>query len=152
MRRFGSPTIFVRKFARLRFFSVVLVLPSAHAQTTQGTVSGRIFNAQTGKGLPNGEIKCVQTGVGICPSGQSDLSGFFTLTLLSPGTYEFRATAPGFQAQEIHEQTLPVASRLQLRFDLRPAADVFGTTTQRLLTLPNGRILDFFAADFDTKG
>src|SRR5580765_1121006 len=120
---------------RARQLYVLLVSATWLGQTTQGTVAGRVYDALTGQVLRDAVITCRQVDVGPCPTVRSDTQGLFTIPLLSPGTYQFRATADSHQPQEIHEQLLPVASRLELTFGLRPASDVYGARTQRLALL-----------------
>src|SRR5262245_28470578 len=123
------------------------MLTALHAQTTKGTISGRVYDARTSRALETATITCLQAGIGPCASVVSDAQGYFSILLLSPGTYRIDAYVPGYQKQEIHDQVLPVASRLDLEFALRPTLDVYGIETTRAAMLPNGRILNFFAAD-----
>jgi hypothetical protein len=127
------------------------------AQSTQGVITGRIYDIRTGKGIENGELVCTKLATNEPHSARSDTDGTFVLSLLSPGIYYCRAqvlnAAQGsqYQPREIYGLDLPVASRLDLDIPLRPAADVYD---QGLLadgfSGDAGVIVNVFAADVRT--
>ena len=81
----------------------------------------------------------------------SDVSGYYLLPLLSPGLYHIRATAEGFQAQELQEIELTVAARVDLDFRLRPLSDVWEAGQYNSVFLPGAKtIVTFYGPDVDS--
>ncbi len=63
-----------------------------------------------------------------------------------------RATAPGFQSQELQQLDLPVAGRIQIDFKLRPLSDVWEAGQFRSVFLPGSKtIVTFYGPDVDTS-
>jgi hypothetical protein len=133
------------------------ILSLCHAQSTQGIITGRIYDIRTGKGIENGDVSCTMLATNELHRARSDSDGTFVVSLLSPGTYHCRAqvsnAAQGseYQPREIYGLDLPVASRLDLDIPLRLAADVYD---QGLLadgfSGDAGVIVNVFAADVRT--
>ena len=72
--------------------------------------------------------------------------------LLPPGAYRIRATADGYQAQEVHELELPVAGRVDLNLKLRPLGDVWEQGRYRSVFFPDSEaVLTFFGPDVDAS-
>ena len=71
--------------------------------------------------------------------GVSDSSGYYLLPLLSPGLYQIRVTAKGFQAQEVQDLELTVAARIDLDFRMRPLNDVWEAGQYNSVFLPGSR-------------
>jgi hypothetical protein len=112
--------------ATLKITAVALLWGGSLAgQTTQGVISGRLVNSVTGRPI-TGAIVTYNSDTSTA-SGQSlsDANGYYSLPLLSPGIYRVRATAVAYQAQEVQELELAVASRIDLSFRLRPLNDVW---------------------------
>src|SRR5262245_15269906 len=103
-----------------RFVLAVLLAASAVAQTTQGVISGRLVSSVTGRPIANANVAFASDTSTSAVSANTDADGYYSLPLLSPGNYRLRATAMGFQSQEVQELELAVASRLDLSFRLRP--------------------------------
>jgi carboxypeptidase family protein/TonB-dependent receptor-like protein len=140
----------LRKFAIL----VVAVLSAVglSAQTTQGVISGRLLNSVTGRPLAGAAIEYSSPVNALTGTAMSDANGYYYLPLLSPGLYRVRATAPGFQSQEVEELQLPVAGRLELDFRLRPLSDVWEAGQYNSVFLPGSRtIVTFFGPDVDSS-
>jgi TonB-dependent receptor-like protein len=140
-------------------FALTLVTQTVAGQTTQGLVAGGVHDE-------SGEAVCarvcalrasVDSGHSYSQScAETDVAGRYTLPSLSPGTYRFRADAiepeessacggtGGFQARELHELTIHVASRLEVNFVMRPLDAVWGASYFQA-----GRytIVNYFATD-----
>jgi hypothetical protein len=119
------------------------------AQTTQGLIAGAILNVRDGNPIPHATVRYAQieiTNTGIRPAAAD---GRFALPLLPPGTYRIRVEAKGFQAQEIHQLTLPVAGSLDLVFKLRPIEEVWEQRERQNVFLPGNSVLVFFGPDVD---
>ncbi len=132
--------------------AVLFVASAAWAQTTQGVISGRLVNSVTGRPVASANVSYASDTSTSAGSSNSDVDGYYSLPLLSPGTYRVRATAMGFQAQEVQELELTVASRLDLSFRLRPLSDVWESGQTNSVFLPGSKtIVTFFGPDVDAS-
>jgi hypothetical protein len=143
-------------------------------QTTQGVISGRLVNSVTGRGIAGASLSCsivssstpgddALGGATSNPLGKpeeeqlsasavTDGSGYYYLPLLSPGSYRVRATAAGFQSQEVQELELRVAARVDLDFRLRPLSDVWEAGEYKSTFLPGSKtIVTYFGPDVDSS-
>lgn len=135
-------------FIAILFASAAVV----SGQTTQGLISGRLVSTITGRGISGASIEYSSTSSTQSSAASADLSGFYTLPLLSPGTYRVRVNAPGFQSQEVQELELLVAARIELDFRMRPLSDVWEQGQLNSVFLPGSRtIVTFFGPDVDTS-
>jgi hypothetical protein len=140
-----------RVFARLAIVCVCAV-PGLVAQTTQGLISGSIVNSVTGRPVGAASITYESPALSARGTFQTDAQGYYFLPLLSTGTYSVRATAPGFQSQELQQLDLPVAGRIQIDFKLRPLSDVWEAGQFRSVFLPGSKtIVTFYGPDVDTS-
>ncbi len=106
------------------------------------------MNSVTGRPLANATVS--YSGSASSGSSISDASGYYYVLSLSPGTYLVRAAATGFQAQEVQELELRVASRIELDFRLRPLNDVWESGQYNSVFLPGSKtIVTFFGPDVD---
>ena len=136
----------------MRFVLAVLLAASAVGQTTQGVISGRLVNSVTGRPIASANVSYASDTATSAGSSNSDANGYYALPLLSPGTYRVRATAMGFQSQEVQELELSVASRLDLSFRLRPLSDVWESGQTNSVFLPGSKtIVTFFGPDVDAS-
>ena len=123
----------------------------ALAQTTQGLISGRLVNSTTGRPIAAASIVYESALTNLGGGSVSDDNGYYFLPLLSPGFYQVRVTANGYQSQEIQELELPVAARIDLDFRLRPLNDVWESGQFNSVFLPGTKtIVTFFGPDVDT--
>jgi hypothetical protein len=127
---------------------VSLCAATLAGQTTQGLISGRLVNSVTGRPVANATVS--YTGSAASGTSVSDARGYYYILSVSPGTYLVRAAAPGFQAQEVQELELRVASRIELDFRLRPLNDVWESGQYNSVFLPGSKtIVTFFGPDVD---
>lgn len=151
----------------------VLLGASLPGQTTQGVISGRLVNSVTGRGIAGASLNCSSTqgsspaddtssnasgNLGkpeqeqVSAASVTDASGYYYLPLLSPGTYRVRATAAGFQSQEVQELELRVAARVDLDFRLRPLSDVWEAGEYKSTFLPGSKtIVTYYGPDVDSS-
>ena len=130
----------------------VLIIPCLLAQSTQGLISGSIVNSVSGR--PLGEAKITFSASTLSASGtsKSDQAGAYFLPMLSPGSYQIRAEAEGYQSQELQQLELAVAGRIQIDFKLRPLNDVWEAGQFRSVFLPGSKtIVTFYGPDVDTS-
>ena len=136
-------------------FSLLLGLflfsAAASAQTTQGLISGRLLNSVTGTPIQGARIVFTSSLTTLAGGAVSDSSGYYLLPLLSPGLYQVRVTADGFQAQEVQDLELTVAARIDLDFRLRPLNDVWEAGQYNSVFLPGSKtIVTFYGPDVDS--
>jgi hypothetical protein len=140
-----------RVFARVAILCACAV-PALIAQTTQGLISGSIVNSVTGRPVGAASIAYESPALSASGTDQTDAYGYYFLPLLSTGAYSVRATAPGFQSQELQQLDLPVAGRIQIDFKLRPLSDVWEAGQYRSVFLPGSKtIVTFYGPDVDTS-
>jgi Carboxypeptidase regulatory-like domain/TonB-dependent Receptor Plug Domain len=120
---------------------------SGLAQTTQGIIAGQVLDKLSQMPLQNATVACSAPGVFF--ERQTDARGFYIFPLLSPGTYVIRVDYGGYQSQEIAEQELPVAGRLEVNLALRPLYGRWLSTTDRFSYTRNERLVHFYATDAD---
>ena len=120
------------------------------AQTTQGLISGQLVNSVTGRPIAGANVLYSSSLSNLAGASQSDSSGYYYLPLLSPGFYQIRVNAAGFQSQEVQELELTVAARIELDFRLRPLSDVWESGQYNSVFLPGSKtIVTFYGPDVD---
>lgn len=130
----------------------ILVAASIGAQTTQGLISGTIVDSVSGHAVKGALVTYSSAALAASGSSVSDAGGAYFLPMLSPGLYSIRATAPGYQSQELAELEMTVAGRIQIAFKLRPLADVWEAGQYRSVFLPGSKtIVTFYGPDVDTS-
>ncbi len=77
--------------------ALLLFVPTfSFAQVSKGSISGAIVDPQ-GAAVPGANVKAVNKDTGESSSTESEASGLFRLTLLSPGRYVVEVTKQGFR-------------------------------------------------------
>jgi hypothetical protein len=141
-------------YLHLRFsllLGLLIFSTAASAQTTQGLISGRLVNSVTGTPIQGARVVFTSSFTTIAGGAASDSSGYYLLPLLSPGLYQLRVTADGFQAQEVQDIELTVAARIDLDFRLRPLNDVWEAGQYNSVFLPGSKtIVTFYGPDVDS--
>ena len=101
------------------------LLYSAYAQSTQGVISGRIYDRETGAPVAGARTQCYQywpeqprVMTAECGTVAND-AGFYLLAFRPPGFYRIRVTHAGYQAQEMYGVELPVAGNINFNVGLR---------------------------------
>jgi hypothetical protein len=128
-----------------------LAVPQFYAQTTQGTITGRVFDRSAAEPLEGAAVIAYNADNRESGRSKTNKDGFYAISLLSPGTYRVRAEKSDFQAQEIYNLDLPVASQLDISFNLRPVKDLFSTEANRLALVGGDRIIPFFGEDTNVR-
>jgi hypothetical protein len=101
------------------------------AQSTDGMIVGRILDARTQRGIEQATVTCTNLTTAEVRTARSDATGSYALMPLAPGPYYLRAElakngkAILYQPREVHEIEVPVASRIEVEFPLRPLPDVY---------------------------
>jgi hypothetical protein len=131
--------------------AALLCVAAARTQTTQSVIQGRIIDQQTRRPLDSATVTCFHLETNTAVKVRPDNHGNYAVSLLPPGTYRVRAEGEGYQPQEVQQQGLRVASSLQVDFELRSAADVFGSNANRIWVLGDGLVLHFFGPDVQSR-
>ncbi len=138
--------------ARSILLIVWIAAIAARSQTTDGLIAGRIVDAQTGQPIAATQVSYLNLQTNTRGVADAGSSGFYALPLLPPGAYRIRATADGYQAQEVHELELSVAGRVDLNLKLRPLGDVWEQGRYRSVFFPDSEaVLTFFGPDVDAS-
>lgn len=78
------------------FVTVLFSLSVAYAQTGQGTIKGKMVDKGTGEPLPFANIVVMKGGSQVA-GAQTDFDGKYTITALTPGSYDLIAKYVGYQ-------------------------------------------------------
>jgi hypothetical protein len=119
----------------------ILLATCAAAQTTQGAITGRIYDKLTQQLLPNAVVTCTDLATLQERVTTANAAGLYSFLSLSPGTYRVRASADQYQPNEAPEVVIFVASRVDLSFPLRPVGDVLDRSSGNTVILPDGDVV-----------
>ena len=108
--------------ALVRLVAAVLLLAPAQAQdrATTGKITGLVSDT-TGGVLAGATVRVVNVDNGLIRTGVSDDSGFYSVPLLPPGSYDLDVELAGFGTAELDEVTLTVGAVRTINFTLAPA-------------------------------
>lgn len=81
--------------------AVAVLAPSAHAQTTTGSIRGRISATDAPAGVENVQVSARNTATGLVRGALTDAKGEFIIRLLPPGTYNVTARRIGYAPGEL---------------------------------------------------
>ncbi len=130
----------------------VWAVPCLLAQSTQGLISGTILDTVSGRPVTGATITYATSTLSGAGVRTSNPDGGFFLPSLTPGTYQIRASANGYQAQELQQLELQVAGRIEIDFKLRPLSDVWEAGQYKSVFLPGSKtIVTFYGPDVDTS-
>ena len=102
--------------ARLLIF-VLFALTLVVAQTTNGTISGIVFDP-AGRAIPGAEVLIVNDATGISYPGATNSEGIYAIAGLAPGPYRIQVSKYGFKAVIKPDVVLHVQDALALNFTL----------------------------------
>ena len=94
----------------------------SRAQSSQATLQGRVASAATGQPLARALVIQRNLQTRAQSYRYTNDQGLYFFPALLPGMYSVRVDALGFQAEERSPVELPVASRIELNFDLQASA------------------------------
>jgi hypothetical protein len=89
-----------------------------HAQVSGATISGTITDA-TGAVIAGAEISVRNMDTGIIRNTTADTAGFYTVPNLTPGPYEVKVSARGFNTAVQSNLTLAVGAQQQLNIPMK---------------------------------
>src|SRR5262245_31574315 len=90
------------------------LLPTVFAQLATATLSGTVVD-QSGAVVPGVAITVLNTGTSLQRQATTNSDGYFTVPLLSPGTYMISARRDGFAPLEIPNMVLNVGDQKALQ-------------------------------------
>src|SRR6266542_1067632 len=88
-----------------------LFCASAFAQTSSGTITGRVVDP-TGQSIPGAEVTLINQATGETRTVPTEVTGDFVLSSVQPGTYKIQVKAPGFKMLEKTDLVLSANERL----------------------------------------
>ena len=105
------------KYALAVLFCAVLglLVPPASAQVYYGSIVG-VVTDPSGAGVPNASVNIIDAANGQTRTVTSDSSGRFTISDIQAGTYNVKASAPGFK--ELDKDNVGVTINNVTRVDL----------------------------------
>jgi len=96
---------------------VLLILGSAHAQTTAGLISGTITD-QSSAVVPEAQIELTNQATGVQRKAITDSNGHYTVPELQPGIYDVSVSKEGFARATQANVPLEVNQSLALNFKM----------------------------------
>ena len=96
---------------------VICAMNLALAQTTNGTISGMVFDP-TGRAIPNAEVLIINDATGISYPGATNSEGIYAIPNLPPGPYRIQVSKSGFKALIKPDIVLHVEDALAINFTL----------------------------------
>jgi hypothetical protein len=110
-----------------RFLSLVIALTlclPAMAQSTTGTISGRVIDPQ-GAVVPGAAVTVTSTTTNVAHAVTTNQDGLYAVPLLLPGEYTISVVTPSFRKEVRNNLTLQIGQVLETDFNLS-----VGTTTE----------------------
>jgi len=115
----------ILRCSRSIFFAVswliapaLVVLPGVHAQTTKGSIVGRVTDS-SGAVIPGASVELKNEGTGATVTAKSDGTGEYTFTTVDPGTYTVTVSNRGFEASEASGIVLDAAQTIRQNMALK---------------------------------
>jgi hypothetical protein len=113
----------------LALFSILAFTSSAHAQSTEGNITGTV-TASDGALVPNATITVTDQGTQFSRTVHADSTGNYVVSELNPGTYSVKVDAPGFSELLNTAISLSAQQTVQVNAHL----NVAGTTSSVTVT------------------
>ena len=113
-------SVLTRTLFLISVVMVALMVP-ALGQVTTADITGRVVD-QNGGALPGATITATNTATGQARSTTSNADGDFTISELTPGTYDVTVEAQGFSRASVKAIEANVGARRTLNLELKPGA------------------------------
>lgn len=134
--------------ALLSVFLVLAAAIPAAAQTTTGSIRGRLLDSQ-GQGVSAVVVTALNVETGLSRTALSNDDGLYVIPLLPPGDYRVSTQVLGF-AEESQEVRVAIGSAATINFDLRTqAVEVEGLTVsveRPPIDVSDGGVVQFVSA------
>src|SRR5579872_1971246 len=130
-------------FTLLMFFAVAFLASRSSAQGNYRAQLRGVVSDASGAVVPNATVTIRDKGTNIAATARTDDKGSYFFTGLRPSTYDVKAEAPGFRADEHIGVVLQVDQESSLNFKLQLAgitSTVEVSTTAPLLDTGNATL------------
>lgn len=109
-------------FAAIAVFALLMLMPSANAQTVYGSIAGTVTDP-TGAVVPNAKVVARGEQTGTTFNGATTSAGVFSFTQVPIGAYDITVTAPGFKATKVTgiQVNLQVTSSVNIKLQVGAA-------------------------------
>lgn len=97
----------------------LLVAPGANGQAVYGNIIGTVVDS-SGAAVPNATVNATNVGTNVTQTAQTDDSGEYALSHLTPGTYRVTVTKQGFKTFVQENVTVSVGSSATVPATLTP--------------------------------
>src|SRR3954452_10530414 len=94
------------------------LLPAAQAQTTGGTLIGRVQDKSGGGALPGATVNATQKETGLTRNTVTESDGTYRLPSLPVGSYTVQVELNGFATVTVENVTINVATQREINVDL----------------------------------
>ncbi|MFL6232446.1 MAG: TonB-dependent receptor domain-containing protein [Thermoanaerobaculia bacterium] len=118
MRRTKTPAMRLAVAALLLLAWGLALLPAAQAQTTGGTLIGRVQDKSGGGPLPGANVTATQKETGLSRSTVTESDGTYRLPSLPVGSYTVQVELNGFATVTVENVTINVATQREINVDL----------------------------------
>jgi hypothetical protein len=146
---FEEMPVMTRKLLWMFLFLLVagigLLSPNAEGQAVTATLVGTITD-QSGAVVPNAPVSITNQGTGAVNNGNSNESGNFDFTFLTPGMYTITVTAPGFEKSVTSSVNVPVNTTTRVDVSLQA-----GSTSQTIRVTDQAPLLQTDRADVSAQ-
>lgn len=120
-------TTLIRKSRGVLFAMLLSLLsfhPAAHAQSAvDGAIGGTVLD-RTSAVVPNAQVSVINNGTNAEQTAATDVSGYFRVLHLQPGSYHLTISAPGFETYDSKAVTVQVGvlTDVEARLDIGASA------------------------------
>ncbi|MFL6263519.1 MAG: TonB-dependent receptor domain-containing protein [Thermoanaerobaculia bacterium] len=118
MRRTKTSAMRLAAAALLVLAWGLALLPAAQAQTTGGTLIGRVQDKSGGGALPGANVTATQKETGLSRSTVTESDGTYRLPSLPVGSYTVQVELNGFATVTVENVTINVATQREINVDL----------------------------------
>lgn len=133
-----------RKHPFLVLVGMLLMSSAAWAQINRGSITG-IVTDPSGAVIPNVAITVTSTTTGVASNVTSNAAGVYTVTFLSPSTYELKAAKEGFRTFSRTNIVVDVGTTIRVDF-----AMTVGSATQTIQVTGHALELERESSDTGT--
>ena len=102
----------------LRTVLALLLVVPAFAQTDTGSLVGTVRDP-TGAAVPNASVTLTNSATGVSRTSTTNESGAYQFNALLAGSYNVKASAPGFASQIRNDVAIDIQSRPSVDFELK---------------------------------
>jgi len=126
---------------------LVLAVGISWSQESRGSITGKVVDPQ-GAVIPGATVIVTNTETNVSSRRETNLTGYFEVSLLNPGKYSVTAEAPGFKKSVRTGLELNVAGRIDIEIQMQVGqlAEIVEVTAEAPLlnttSASSGRVID----------